>query len=65
MDSRGRDALAYALRLAHAELERKRREQESLQAGLEQLEQLLDGDATSDAQTIVPGPLGVPHLRGD
>ena len=64
MDDLARDALAYALRLAHAELESKRQEQEGLQAGLEQLERLLDSNEMTDAETMVPRPLRVPHLQG-
>ena len=64
MDDLARDALAYALRLAHAELEAKRQEQDSLQAGLEQLERLLDSNEMTDAETMVPRPLRVPHLQG-
>ncbi len=62
MDDLARDALAYALRLAHAELESKRQEQESLQAGLEQLERLLDSNEMTDAKIGVPS-LKVPHLQ--
>ena len=64
MTSQGREALAYALRLAHAELERKRHEQQSLEAGLEQLERLLESDEMPGSRTLAPSPTGVSHSRG-